>query len=71
MQSKSELLSLLNGRKAWEAHSLDGVSLPLRKGDHTPKTAARLIAEHAKVNRSDPFAVARFKLHLKQGYIVC
>jgi hypothetical protein len=71
MQTKSELLTLLNGRKAWAADSLDGVSLPLKRGDHTPKNAGRLIAEHAKVHRSDPFAAARFKLYLSQGYITC
>lgn len=62
-RARSELLALLNSRKAWD---LPPYSIPTPN----PMAYREAVGAYARANDSDPFAYGRAWLHVGMGYIL-
>ena len=60
---RSELVALMDQR--FKSEGL-GTAKPYHKPTEAPDE--RVVRAYAEANRSDPFAAARIRLYLKQGY---
>lgn len=66
-KSKSILLELLNSRKCWSDESpICFPSVPARREDWPAVSNAAAL--YGEANDSDPYAAARMRLYLCQGY---